>query len=155
RDLTVEVAGRQLLEKASADFPAGAITLVIGASGAGKTVLMKILASLMGPDDREFHVQGSIQIGGGEILGKNAGKAASASATGIVFQNFALFDELTAEENLRFALDHRARQNGKSDLTPAKLLEEFRLPTRTPVSALSGGQKQRLAIARTLAYDPP
>lgn len=155
RDFTLRVGGRALLEKAFADFPPGGVTLVIGASGAGKTVLMKVLAGLIGPEDREFQVEGSIQVEGEEILGQSSRSESKARATGIVFQNFALFDELSAEENLRFALDHRVRRDKKSGLAPSKLLEEFSLPARTPVSALSGGQKQRLAIARTLAYDPP
>ena len=155
RDLTLRVGTRALLEKASADFPSGGVTLVIGASGAGKTLLMKVLAGLIGIEDSAYQVEGSIRLEGKEILGRHGREAGASRATGIVFQNFALFDELSAEENLRFALDHRARREGKSRLKPSELLEEFALPLRTPVSALSGGQKQRLAIARTLAYDPP
>ncbi len=179
RDLTVRVGGRTLLEGASADFPAGAVTLVIGASGAGKTVLLKILAGLIGPGAGEeggrngggngggdgkpgtFDVRGSIRIGEADVLDPRAVRAAGGrTPTGIVFQSFALFDELSAAENIQFALDHRPRgreargARGAGD-SPQELLEEFKIPARTPVSALSGGQKQRLAIARTLAYDPP
>ena len=74
---------------------------------------------------------------------------------GIVFQQFALFDELSPTENVQFALDHR---NDRTIGLPAnqsrQWLEELGVPAKTPVAALSGGQKQRLAIARTLAANP-
>ena len=155
KDLTVRAGKRTLLSGASAEFPAGRVTLLIGASGVGKTVLMKILAGLLkpgrgSPGDDSFEVSGQVRVGGLDIL-ESKGRGAR---TGIVFQNFALFDELSATDNVRFASDHRPRS---SDLQTdsERLLEEFRIPVHTPVSALSGGQKQRLAIARTLAYDPP
>jgi ABC-type transporter Mla maintaining outer membrane lipid asymmetry ATPase subunit MlaF/ABC-type transporter Mla maintaining outer membrane lipid asymmetry permease subunit MlaE len=168
RGLTVRAGGRMLLEGAGADLPACAVTLVIGASGAGKTVLMKILAGLIGPEDRDYEVEGSIRIGGEEILAEQSGSRRlrkAAPPVGIVFQNFALFDELSTQDNIRFALDHRPRRS-RTDapadssttgrgLTPSALIDELKIPARTPVMALSGGQKQRLAIARTLAYDPP
>lgn len=179
RDLTVRVEGRPLLEGASADFPAGEVTLVIGASGAGKTVLMKILAGLLGPDDRRFEIRGSIRIDGTEVVGRGGVHAVEGGArrrrpqTGIVFQDAALFDELSAADNVRFAADHRATRSIRSmragaDAATAHppppspplptaegFLEEFGVPRGVPVSALSGGQRQRLAIARTLAFDPP
>jgi len=178
QDLTVHVGERMLLSGASAKFPAASVTLLIGASGAGKTVLMKILAGLIESEngasrDGHFEVSGQVRIGGLDILKSGSrrtrptGSADSSGSsvrpcTGIVFQNFALFDELSATDNVRFAFDHGPRRgeapadDGRpAGSSPARLLEEFRIPARTPVSALSGGQKQRLAIARTLAYDPP
>ncbi len=156
RDLCVAVGGRTLLDDACAEFPRGGVTLVIGASGAGKTVLMKLLAGLLRPGDDGFEIKGSIRVEGEETLG-----APRHDHVGIVFQNFALFDELTVEQNVQFALDHRRKPRTPPEgaaTTPAAaktLLEEFRIPQRTPVRALSGGQGQRLAVARTLAWDPP
>lgn len=154
RDLRVEVAGRPLLEGAEADFPAGEVTLIVGASGAGKTVLIKVLAGLEDPD--AVKASGSVHIAGREILPRRAGRP----ELGLVFQNFALFDEFTSRENIEFALDHAPARGSRP--APAKgvdrardLLREFDIPTRTPVRSLSGGQQQRLAVARTLAYDPP
>jgi len=144
RDLHVEVGGRALLENTNAEFPAGKVTLLVGASGSGKTVLMKILAGLIERDEPPFRIRGSIETDG---------------RVGIVFQNFALFDELSCTENVEFAADHRRHTKGDSkdrpDLEPKALLEEFGVPSTTPVRNLSGGQQQRLAVARTLAYDPP
>jgi ABC-type multidrug transport system ATPase subunit/ABC-type transporter Mla maintaining outer membrane lipid asymmetry permease subunit MlaE len=160
RELTIRAGGKVLLEGTSADFPAGAVTLVLGASGAGKTVLMKVLAGLIDPGDRSYAVEGTIGISGVQVLGKGSAPGARRRApVGIVFQSAALFDELSAEENIRFARDHRPRQSSPArpggEPAPAQLLEELGVPKTVPVSALSGGQKQRLAIARTLAYDPP
>ena len=168
--LTISVGGRTLLSESDATFPAGKVTLIVGPSGAGKTVLMRVLAGLLRPGESGFELGGRVRLGEEEILG---GGASSATAVGIVFQNFALFDELSPVENIRFARDHRVSLNGgtsppsetatetkgpsvaSTDSTPEALLSEFSIPAGTPVSALSGGQKQRLAIARTLAYNPP
>ena len=154
RELSVRVAGRALLEKANAEFPKGGVTLVIGASGAGKSVLMKLLAGLIRSSTPEFRIGGSVRVDGRETLGSTRPR----HEVGIVFQNFALFDELSAAQNIQFALDHRRSAPGSNlrpELSPDRLLEEFRIPKGTPVRALSGGQQQRLAVARTLAYDPP
>lgn len=158
RGLTIRVAGKSLLEEADADLPPGRISLVIGASGVGKTVLMKILSGLLGKGRRgEFEVNGSVQVEGEEVLGRRS----PAASVGLVFQNFALFDEFSCAGNIDFARDHRpavSQQEGQKpraeNLSTPALLGEFRIPTATPVRALSGGQQQRLAIARTLAYDP-
>lgn len=153
--LSVSVQGRTLLESASAVFPEGAVSLLIGASGAGKSVLVKILAGLIGREDRDFAISGSVRIAGEEVL-DGAPSGRDRPHVGIVFQNFALFDELSPEDNVRFARDHRPGGRGAAqDADPASLLAEFGVPAGTQVRALSGGQKQRLAIARTLAYDPP
>ncbi len=158
RGLTLRVGSRTLLEDASADFPAGQVTLVVGASGAGKSVLLRVLAGLLGPgsgtESGIFHVSGSIRIGNTEVLRASCTRP----PTGIVFQSFALFDEMSVIENVQFAADHRAKQEGgktQGKIDARTLLDDFQVPTSAPVSALSVGQKQRLAIARTLAYDPP
>jgi ABC-type multidrug transport system ATPase subunit/ABC-type transporter Mla maintaining outer membrane lipid asymmetry permease subunit MlaE len=168
RDLTLRAGGRTLLEGVSADFPAGRVTLVVGASGAGKTLLLRLLAGLLETEDGKITASGSLSILGAEPIpaGRPRGRGAAGRdpSVGIIFQSFALFDELSTEENIRFALDHRpgrrrgggaAGVDGEDPPAPAAFLAEFGLPRRTPVSALSGGEKQRLAIARTLAYDPP
>ncbi len=149
RGLTVTVAGQPLLVDADAEFPAGEVTLVIGASGAGKSVLMRLLAGL--EEVGVVEATGSVEIAGKRVRFGRRGEA----DLGLVFQNFALFDEFSSRQNIEFAIDHARRQPSKStSRTSDKLLEEFQIPKATPVQSLSGGQKQRLAVARTLAYDP-
>ncbi len=77
-----------------------------------------------------------------------------------MFQQFALFDELSGKANVQFAIDHRPNSTAPpapgsvQSWTPADWLEHLGVPPKTSVAHLSGGQKQRLAIARTLAASP-
>lgn len=143
-DVSVYAGGRKLLDHTSVEIPDGEITVIVGGSGAGKSVLLRIFAGLIGRDDLVLPWSGSIDHGEGRPLGR----------VGIVFQQFALFDELSATGNVRFAIDHRRRQDIAPEQSAGEWLDELRVPQQVPVSALSGGQKQRLAIARTLAADP-
>lgn len=142
--VTVHAGRRLLLDQTSAEMPAGQITVIVGGSGAGKSVLLRILAGLIPQDDPVLRWRGAISHGGGESLGR----------IGIVFQQFALFDEWSPAANVRFAIDHRRRPGLPAEQSARQWLEELRVPSDVPVAALSGGQKQRLAIARTLAADP-
>lgn len=144
KEVTVEAGGQRLLSDTSVEMPDGQITVIVGGSGAGKSVLLRILAGLIPQRDPVIRWSGSIDHGAGGPLGR----------IGIVFQQFALFDELSPIANVRFAVDHRRRKDLPPEQTPRQWLEELRVPTGVPVAALSGGQKQRLAIARTLAADP-
>jgi ABC-type transporter Mla maintaining outer membrane lipid asymmetry ATPase subunit MlaF/ABC-type transporter Mla maintaining outer membrane lipid asymmetry permease subunit MlaE len=153
-ELTVRAGERVLLENASARFEPGTVTLIVGPSGVGKSVLLRILAGLIGRSQGEIEVSGSVTFGGREVLAARGPRMA-----GVVFQNFALFDELSPTDNVRFARAHRVRRydgDGKeiATPTPAELLDELQVPRSVRTATLSGGQRQRLAIARTLAYNP-
>jgi ABC-type multidrug transport system ATPase subunit len=141
--LQVTVAGRVLLEDINLEIPGGKITVLVGGSGAGKSVLLRILAGLIPNKGSVIHWDGSIAHADGTSLRR----------AGVVFQQFALFDELSPKGNVQFAIDHRGH-----DLAPPQSavawLEELHVPTNAPVAGLSGGQRQRLAIARTLGAEP-
>lgn len=151
RRLTLQAGGRVLLEEAQAHFAPGEITLIVGPSGAGKSLLLRTLAGLL--DDKPgLAARGEILLDGSEVLA--SGKAAG--RIGVVFQSFALFDELSPLDNVRFALAHRADKRPSGDRRSAEAwLAELGVPSDVRTASLSGGQRQRLAIARTLAYDPP
>lgn len=143
-NVTVTAGGRDLLKNVTVTMPDGEITVIVGGSGAGKSVLLRILSGLIERDDAVLPWSGKIDHGNDKPLGR----------VGIVFQQFALFDELSPTANVQFAIDHRRQSKLTAEQTAQQWLEELRVPTKVPVAGLSGGQKQRLAIARTLAADP-
>ncbi|MBL8830419.1 MAG: ABC transporter permease [Planctomycetaceae bacterium] len=151
RDFSLRAGPLTLLDHVSAEFPAGKISLVIGASGVGKTLLLRTLVGLVKTNEGEIVASGQVRIGEREVLDVGPG----VGLVGVVFQNFALLDELSPLDNLRFAASHRpARDHAAPPLAPRKLLADLGVPLDVRTASLSGGQRQRLAIARTLAYDP-
>ncbi len=153
-DFSLSAGGRVLLEHTSADFAAGSMTLIVGFSGVGKSLLLRILAGLIDSESGPVIWSGRIERGGGRAA--DSADASRPERPAVVFQNFALLDELSPEENIEIAVDHtkghRADGNSSCDVA-AELLEKLGVPTDRPVSVLSGGQQQRLAIARALATD--
>lgn len=143
-DLNVKAGSRQLLLKANAEFRAGEISIIVGPSGVGKSVLLKIIAGLIHSGTEGIEVEGQVRCGDRPLR---------KGQTGVVFQSFALFDELTPHGNLDFAKSCGNTRRSRQELEG--LLDELNVPVNVPTSRLSGGQRQRLALARTLAYDPP
>lgn len=147
-DLSVSAGRQSLLESSSTEIEGGKITVLIGASGAGKSILLRIIAGILPRDGEAISWSGDIAIGSDSLDSNALGE------TGVVFQQFALFDELSPLANVQFAIDHRRDPSQPPRYSASEWLELLGVPVATPVAALSGGQKQRLAIARTLAADP-
>jgi ABC-type transporter Mla maintaining outer membrane lipid asymmetry ATPase subunit MlaF/ABC-type transporter Mla maintaining outer membrane lipid asymmetry permease subunit MlaE len=143
---SVRVGNRELLRDVSITIPAGQLTVIIGGSGAGKSVLLRLIAGLIDPDNGVIAASGELKISGAS--------PAQAHRVGIVFQNFALFDEWTARDNVQFAIDHRRDPDTAPARTSLDWLQELRVDPMARPATMSGGQKQRLAIARTLAAEP-
>lgn len=143
-DFTLCAGSRTLLENTTARFEKGKITLIVGPSGVGKSLLLKILSGIQERSRDGIRFSGKVEIEGSPAV---AGKSA------VVFQNFALFDEFSPRGNVRFAIAHRERNARR--VRAGDLLQQLNVPTGVPTSRLSGGQRQRLAIARALAYGKP
>lgn len=144
RRVSITAGQRRLLDSVDAEFPAGKISLVVGPSGVGKSILLKVIAGLLTKQTEGIQIRGEVMLGN---------RAAAPGNAGVVFQSFALLDELTPLENVDFA-----REAGLRDVagrSAEQWLEELQVPSDVPTSRLSGGQRQRLALARTLANDPP
>jgi ABC-type transporter Mla maintaining outer membrane lipid asymmetry ATPase subunit MlaF/ABC-type transporter Mla maintaining outer membrane lipid asymmetry permease subunit MlaE len=148
-NLSVSVAGRQLLENVNAVISAGKVVVIVGPSGAGKSVLLRTLAGLVDPLTTPIRVQGKVRYGESTESKESKPKT---PRVGVVFQSFALFDELSPTANVQLAIDHA--MDNPEHRTAKQWLDELGVPASAPTSALSGGQKQRLAIARTLASHP-
>jgi ABC-type transporter Mla maintaining outer membrane lipid asymmetry ATPase subunit MlaF/ABC-type transporter Mla maintaining outer membrane lipid asymmetry permease subunit MlaE len=151
--LSVDVAGRNLLSNVSLQLLAGRITVIVGGSGAGKSVLLRILGGLVDAGDKAIQYSGRISIGQPQD-DQRVSLSEAQPRVGIVFQNFALFDQWSPTGNVQFAIDHRSNRHLPPEQSATAWIEELRVPKTTAVSVLSGGQKQRLAIARTLAAAP-
>ena len=149
--VTLQAGDRLLLKGASAEFLPGQVTLIVGPSGVGKTLLLRAIAGLIDGSTPGITTEGAIRVG------ESLAGSGTPSTVGVVFQNFALFDELSSQDNVRFAAAHRNSRTGRAggdedQLTPLQLLDELGVPGDVRTASLSGGQRQRLAIARTLAY---
>ena len=144
RDLDLTAGSRRLLVSADAEFRKGDITLIVGPSGVGKSLLLRLIAGLIETSNTAIESSGELLVGG---------KPRRSGQLGVVFQSFALFDEMSPRANVSFAKAHGGGAAKEIDIDA--LLSHLRVPTDVPASRLSGGQRQRLAIARTLAYNPP
>jgi molybdate transport system ATP-binding protein len=125
---------------------AGELLCLFGPSGSGKTTLLRILAGLQRPDAGQITFEGQPWLDVVQGLHVDARHR----HCGFMFQDYALFPNMTVEAQLRFA------QREKSDSAVRELLDVFDLSAfahRKP-SRLSGGQKQRVALARALASQP-
>jgi phospholipid/cholesterol/gamma-HCH transport system ATP-binding protein len=148
KNLWKSYEGNSVLRGLSLHIPANRITIILGQSGVGKSVLLRQIAGLEIPDE-------------GKILIDNEPmrKGHSRKDVGMLFQSSALFDSMTVEENVAFALhSHRdsASDEGAIQKQVADALENVQLAgfQKKYPSELSGGQRRRVALARLIVYKP-
>jgi ABC-type Fe3+/spermidine/putrescine transport system ATPase subunit len=135
-----------VLKDVSFDVAEGESLVLLGASGSGKTTILRIIAGLEQPDT------GSVILHGKDVTDLPARER----GVGVIFQAYALFPRMTVEKNIGYGLKIRRRPRKERRETVDRLLKLVRLEEhrRKYPWQLSGGQQQRVAIARTLAYKP-
>ena len=151
KNLNKSFGSKQVLKNLNFEIKDGEFISVLGPSGCGKTTLLRILIGLENADS------GEILKDGENITNVHPSKR----GMGIVFQNYALFENMTVLQNVEYALTHNKEYKSKYTKEEArnialKTLKDVGLEehiNKKPV-ALSGGQQQRVAIARTLAINP-
>ncbi|HYY96675.1 MAG TPA: ATP-binding cassette domain-containing protein [Pyrinomonadaceae bacterium] len=147
-DGDTSAAGRFMLD-VEFSAPPG-VTILFGASGAGKTQTLKAIAGLARPDE------GLVAVGGQTLFDSSRGVDVPASRrrVGYVFQNLALFPHMSALENVEFAVSRLERRGRRAKAMA--LLERFKVghAARRRPRAVSGGEAQRVALARALASEP-
>jgi multiple sugar transport system ATP-binding protein len=144
--VTKRFKGETVLDGVSLDVEQGETVAIFGPSGGGKTILLRLIAGVLDPDE------GDIRLDGRSVVHEPP----EARKLGMAFQNFALYPHLTAFENIASPL--RALKASEADVRQgvervAALLKIDHVLTHLP-KALSNGQKQRTSLARSLVRGP-
>jgi phospholipid/cholesterol/gamma-HCH transport system ATP-binding protein len=144
--------GRTVIDDVSASLETGKCNLIIGASGSGKTVLMKCLVGLFEPDS------GEVLYDGESITNMNEeDRKMLRQQIGMLFQGSALFDSMTVEQNVRFPLDMFTKLSLKQKHDKVnEVLARVNLTdanNKFPAE-ISGGMKKRVGIARAIVLNP-
>ncbi len=153
RDLYKSFGDLHVLRGVNLDLYQGENLVVLGKSGTGKSVLIKIMVGLLTQDE------GSMKVLGKEVKGlslKDLNKLRL--RIGFSFQNSALYDSMTVRENMEFPLVRNEKNLSRKEIDRRveELLDSVGLPqtiNQMP-SELSGGQKKRIGVARTLILKP-
>lgn len=144
--------GKIIIKDVSAVMKAGQCNLIIGASGSGKTVLMKCMVGLFEPDLGEV-----LYSGQNFTAMKGYDKTEIRKEIGMLFQGSALFDSLNVEENIMFPLNMFTDWTHKKKLDRVnEVLSRVNLTdvNRKYPAELSGGMKKRVALARAIVLNP-
>ncbi|PID37367.1 MAG: Fe3+/spermidine/putrescine ABC transporter ATP-binding protein [Rhodobacterales bacterium] len=137
--------GRTVVDRVSFSVGAGKLTCLLGPSGCGKSTTLRIIQGVERADS------GSVRVAGREVEGAQF-VPPEARATGMMFQDYALFPHLSVEANVGFGLKGRPDKAARV----AAMLEQVGLSryARAYPHELSGGEQQRVALARALAPEP-
>ncbi len=145
--------GHAVLEDVSFSVPAGEAFGILGRSGTGKSVTLKLIIGLLSPD------QGRIFIGDEEIQQLDRESLLRVRKTvGFMFQDGALFDSVSVHENIAFPLRrHTEKSKDEIDGIVKEKLSEVGLDgdSEKMPADLSGGMRKRVGLARAMALDPP
>jgi phospholipid/cholesterol/gamma-HCH transport system ATP-binding protein len=152
-DLHKSFGTQKVLNGISLTVSRGETLAVLGRSGTGKSVLLRLIIGLEKPD------LGSVRIHGQDIDGLALDQLGEIrTKMGFLFQHAALYDSLTVEQNVAFPLQHHKKEMSKSEQSDRvrQLLEEVGMEgalEKMP-SDISGGMQKRVGLARALALEP-
>lgn len=151
-DINKSFKNQKVLDGLNLEISSGEITVIIGQSGGGKSVLLKHIIGLIRPD------KGEVLIEGVDIASLNDRKLNEIRKNfGMLFQDAALFDSMTVGENVAFPLNEHTRltRSQIDEIVQQKLLQVgLRDITHKMPSELSGGMRKRVGLARAIALDP-
>ena len=152
RNVTKNFGGKNVLNQLSLEIPRGETLVIMGQSGCGKSVLLKIITGLMSAD------AGEIWFDGTEISSLNTKKMnILRRRIGMLFQSAALFDSMTVAENVAFMLDQHTdldKQEMRKIVDEKLSLVDLAGVQDLRPAELSGGMRKRVGLARALAFDP-
>jgi phospholipid/cholesterol/gamma-HCH transport system ATP-binding protein len=152
QDLKRRFGTQQVLKGVNLEIPSGEITVIIGSSGCGKSVLLKHLIGLVRPDS------GHILIGGNDVAEMPSSQLQNVRMRfGMLFQDGALFDSMNVYENIAFPLrEHRKYSEPKIAELVTEKLEQVGLPgtEKKMPNELSGGMRKRVGLARAIVLNP-
>lgn len=145
-NLTKIYGKKTVLNNLNFEVKTGEFLSILGPSGCGKTTLLKILIGI------DSSSSGKIKKGSKDITNLDSSKR----GMGIVFQNYALFPNMTVLDNVMYALNLKIKDKNKSKEESIKMLKMVNMEEHIKKypHQLSGGQQQRVAIARTLVLKP-
>ena len=151
KGITKSFKDKKVLHGISGKFVKGKTNLIIGASGTGKSVLLKCLVGLLNPD------KGSVLFDGRNFTNANKNLTTEIRREiGMLFQGSALFDSKNVEENIKFPLDLLTDNPEKEKIDKVNhclsLVGLEKINKKMP-SELSGGMKKRVGIARAIVND--
>lgn len=152
RNISKSFNGKEVLRNVSGIFEKGKPNLIIGASGTGKSVLLKCIVGLIKPDEGQvFYDKRNFSEGDRDL------KIEIRREIGMLFQGGALFDSKNVEENVRFPLDILTRMSKEEKLERVNFcLKRVGLENvnKKMTSEISGGMKKRVGIARAIVNKP-
>jgi len=152
RNLHKSFNGKSVLTGATLDIPQGRTQVIIGRSGTGKSVLLKLIIGLLKPE------LGRIFVEEEEITAMNTRELFQVRRKfGMLFQGAALFDSMTVEENVALGVRfHRLMHEREIERRVAESLELVDLPNTQNLkpAELSGGMRKRVGLARALMMNP-
>ena len=153
RDVYKSFGSQHVLRGVSLEIEPGKTTAIVGPSGVGKSVLLKLIMGIMTPD------KGSIEVGGQSITEARSEESKNSirQNLGVLFQSAALFDSLTIYENIAFSLRERlhysSKRTHKAVLEMAESLSLISYLERFP-EQVSIGIRKRVGMARALISEP-